>query len=130
MLTNRTSQRVEIPHEPGEWVELKPLSWTDLERARTARLKSVVETMRDAAEVIALLQGRTPDAVPDTDPLSPYDRATILKAGIVGWSYGAPLDEENLASLDEETAVWIAQQLVAARSEADRKNASSTSTKR
>ena len=130
MLTHLNVRKVEIPHEPGEWVELKPLSWDDFDRARTARLKSVVETMRDAAEVLALLQTRAAEPQLDTDPLSAYDRATVLRAGVVGWSYDAVLDRENLSALDEATADWILHQLLDGRTEEARKNASSTSTKR
>ena len=86
--------------------------------------------MRGAGEVMALLQGvNREDAV--ADPRAPYDLATLLLAGIHGWSYEAEVNAENVAALDEPTALWIADQLLAVgRTEDERKNASRTSTKR
>lgn len=134
MLTYRVTEKIDIPHEPGEWVEIKPLSWKDLERAKAARLKSVIETMADAKEVMALLAGREAGPSAEGSIIDQYDLATLLQAGIVGWSYGggdkAVVDAENIASLDDLTARWIAELLLGGgRDGEDRKNASSSSTK-
>lgn len=134
MLTYRTTSKVPIPHEEGEWIEIRPLSWKAIEEAKHARLKGLIETMQDAAPLLQLLEGRTVDTQDAglVDPLAQYDLTTLLLRGIVGWSYGEVIDKENIEALDELTAKWAAEMLLGAGrgNEADRKNASSNSTKR
>jgi hypothetical protein len=63
-----TSQRIrkDIPHEPGEWIEFRPLK-------------------------VAEAGGLTADA---------DGGVVMLTRCIVGWSYDAPCDAENIATLD------------------------------
>lgn len=133
MLTYRSTQKVNIPHEEGEWVELKPLSWKDLDRARAERLRTVMDSVRAAGDMMASLTSMARNGTDDTptpdDPVAAYDLGALLKAGILAWSYDAVVDQENIDSLDEDTARWIARQLVGGnKTEQDRKNGFSTST--
>lgn len=75
--TNRATRRVDIPHEPGQWVEITRLAWSEMP---TFQLRA-------------------------TD-LHAYIAALFAKA-VTGWSYDVPPTPENLAYLDDTTAGWL-----------------------
>ena len=109
MLTNKaTPERLEIPHEPGEWMEFRPLSWKQLEGASRARTRSAIalagEIPSEVYERMGNISERAKD--PDPEPTEQYDRATVLLAAITGWSYDDELNKENIEALDEETSEW------------------------
>lgn len=120
MLVSRNAREVPIPHEAGEWLKLRPLSWKQLDDARKARqreaVKSSVEMTREMGpELMAQIRSARTDAPAETapgDPLDAYDRATLLRLGIVGWSYEEPVSAEAIDDLDEETAEWAARELI------------------
>lgn len=76
LVTKRT-ERLDIPNEPGEWVEL--------------RLPLCVADMRALGEA---------STVPDVK------RAMVLHT-IQAWSYAAPVDAETLERLDMGTFNWL-----------------------
>jgi hypothetical protein len=94
-LCSLTTRRLDVPHEPGEWVEVRPLSAKNL------------RVMDKAAKTAA----RGPDAVLDETEYG-YELTTrMLDAAIVAWSYGAPVSPENVADLDLATTVWLSGEL-------------------
>lgn len=118
VLTSGIVRTLPIPHEPGQSMDLRLLSWTQLEKARAARLRAAVQTAEALGE--ALLR-RLPErngadsaaeAEADADPLAPYDRLTLLKMGVVRWTYDTPVSEDALADLDETTAEWAARAVI------------------
>ena len=123
MLIGATTQRVDIPHEPGEWLELRMLSWLDLEEARAERQARALQLMRGlGADLVAQLQGVTQDGQADGGQQE-LDRATVLRRGLVGWSYG-PFSSEAIGQLDEATAAFAYQEILrlSLPSEGDQKN--------
>ena len=108
------TRKVEIPHEDGEWLELKTLSWRELEQARKARSNEVFANMRAmGSDILATLRDVKTDDVQQAaaDPVNEYDRATLLKSGIVGWSYESAFSPEKVDELDERTAAWAAAEI-------------------
>ena len=100
MLTGGT-EKLAIPHEPGEWVEVRYLSWRE-----TNRIK------REAAD--------------DEDMA-----ARCLYASVVSWSYERPVSEETIDLLDDVTASFIIHAMIPGqRTEEERKNGSLPSTSR
>jgi len=105
--------RRDHPREPGVWFEFKPLSGREARKAKAAQ----------AERAIALVSGMSPDRLaqlrtmrPDgaaavTDHSQTYDVDTVLEAGIVAWSYPAPLDA--IGSLDEGTSDWAFNEIMA-----------------
>lgn len=79
LVDKKVVDRIPIPHEPDQWVELTGLNWADKKR-------------------IAKLEG--PDAADAT-----------IKAMLVGWSYGVPLNAENIDKLDHYTLEWLAAEI-------------------
>lgn len=130
MLVSRNAREVPIPHEPGEWLKLRPLSWKQLDDARKARtreaVKSSVEMTREMGpELMAQIRSARTETAAESAPADPseaYDRATLLRLGIVGWSYEEPVSPEAIDDLDEETAEWAARELLrpVTRTEDDR----------
>ncbi len=129
MLISEEPVRVDIPFEPGEWVEFRRLSGAQVRKAR--KLKSN-EDRDDNAELIKLLgapfvtafqEGRKGDQERIIDELeeqlqyrvSSFNVPTLLKAGIFTWSYDGkqPSDVDDPSKLiDERTTIWCAKQVI------------------
>jgi hypothetical protein len=111
--------KFDIPHEPGQWMELKTLSWKKLKKARKALEKDHIETMRAfGAELVgALRDGATEKNLRQLEKrqqyhLSAFDIETLLFHGIATWSYDAEINAETIAELDERTATWAAETII------------------
>ncbi len=153
VLTSQAApERIDLPHEPGEWIEIRKLSGTQLQHAQAAKRHEGVQNMRElgadiAQAVIAAQRGDSTNgniskadvdaarAENDADPLAAYDRRTLLLEGIVGWSYkdntsakSIPVTPQNIDDLDEETMQFIALALVKRRTDAERGEDSEPST--
>lgn len=124
MLTSGFVQTYEIPGEAGQTIDLRLLSWSQLEKARRAALVAAVERMREIGGVdgIADLQKLgTPSSngAAPSDPLAEYDRLALLKMGVVRWSYAAEVTPETLADLDEATARWATRLIAGLETETE-----------
>ncbi len=128
MLTSKHTKQIEIPHEPGEWLKVRQLSGRALDEAREERSRRVLANARAmGAEVMLAFQDveRPASTEPaEPDPLADYDVDTVLRCGIIAWSYQEKVKPETIADLDEQTRDWAAREILAMcqRSEADRKN--------
>lgn len=124
-LTRGQTEEVAIPHEPGHWLRLRKLSWTQLDEARRAKGRKVLRNMANDPEAVKLLaevQAINADKPAATtpaealtvpaDPLDEYDQQTLLEFGVVGWSYDEDVTPESIADLDEVTAEWAARQVL------------------
>ena len=120
MLTSRERRRLEIPHEPGEWIEIRLVSWEKLQQARQARLDGALDMARRVGMSLEGIQqtGERAEAK-DSDK---YDRGTLLRSAVVAWSYDARVTPDNVADLDEQTAGWLVEQIVAYQAEDRTKN--------
>ncbi len=117
MIIGTVVTRLDVPGEPGEWVEIRKLSHKALAQAAQARSETGLAAMRALGSdlLLALQQART--AAPDdsaaaTDAAAGYDRDVVLQRGVVRWSYGVPVAPDALADLDEATARWLASEIV------------------
>lgn len=131
MLTKGITDKRDIPHEPGEWIEIRKLSWKQLDGSRDARQASVFGNVKAmGAEVMGALPQRcrrcgedkhkgqcpAPEDRADAsaaDPTNDYDQGSMLHAGIVAWSYEEPPSQANIDTLDEVTAAWVFAEIVA-----------------
>lgn len=125
-LTHRTNRHIELPHEPGAWVEVRMPSLDILDRAREARLKRVFGMM--AGVDLTTLQGMRNEQPQQQSEQSEYDWQTLLGACITAWSYPEPATRENIVELDALTVQVIVDVLIPHVTEADRKNGSGGST--
>lgn len=118
------TKRAEIPHEPGEWMELRRLSWRQLEQASDAQSDAALDRMkRLGGDLLKALRDTVSNQ--EQNPTAKYDQAAVLKSGIVNWSYNVPVTPENIDDLDKETADWAVEEILgmhAPRTEEERKN--------
>ena len=120
MLTKHATIRLELPHEPGEWVEVYPLSGRRLREARKAREEAAMQVAMKqvsvlGADLMAAVQAtRTNQATTETAPaaVEDYDADTILRSSIAAWSYDEPVTDENVDDLDSVTQNYIVQELL------------------
>jgi len=130
--------RREIPHEPGEWVDIRPLSWKRLDEAKQTRLAEQAKLIglmggyraaRDDGDTPAKAEATEPPDAPASasnghlDPKD-YDTGIVLRGGLLAWSYGQKIGAGEVETLDERTAAWLAGEILALhdRSEETRKN--------
>ncbi|HXO85229.1 MAG TPA: hypothetical protein VN803_06865 [Gemmatimonadales bacterium] len=136
------AQRVEIPHEPGNWIEFRKPSGAVVREARRVVESEGRKGVRDfGAEIVKAFTGGDDDdaAVRRTAKLakqqeydpSSFDRTTLLagcaldgkdvKGAIVAWggdSYtgadgkAVPVMRESVDDLDEATAQWAHEYVV------------------
>lgn len=137
-LVRGQTKRLDIPGEPGQWVEIKKLSWALLDAARDERSKKAVErAKRWGPEWMqsATNEGSQSEAVKQAlaDPYNDYDTEYLLKHAVQAWSYEADLPG-GVDELDEDTAQWLRREIVdfntKPRSEAERLDGTSPSTSR
>lgn len=95
LISDKDIQRIPIPHEPDQWVELKPI------------------TVRDLAAMQRDTEGQTPTEA----------TVRVLLNCLKGWSYDTPITAETLDSLDFDTYTWLSSQmmLTGRRSEEEKK---------
>ena len=105
LVAETAMQKVDVPHEDGEWFEIVPLSWADLESARRLKTDDAIKqaAMFDA-ETLKGIQSNSETAT--TSPSDGLDMATVLNAGIKRWSYNDAVSPETINRLDERTALW------------------------
>lgn len=106
--------RMDIPHEPGEWVSIRRLTRRELETAREVSGRKGREQIREmGVDLFAVLQEHQgPSGERKRDPFVDYDLDTILRAGVVGWSYDEPVTDETLSELDAVTAEWAGREIL------------------
>ncbi len=107
LVAETTRQRVDVPHEDGEWVEIAPLTWADLETARRIKTEEAIkQAAMFSADTLRGIQSQQDGAATAPDPADGLDVATVLHAGVKAWSYADPVTPETIDRLDEPTAQW------------------------
>lgn len=132
-LVRGQTKRLDVPGEPGQWVEIKKLPWGLLDGAREARQRAVIESARawgaDMIQAIRSDRADVQEAV--ADPYNEYDLGFLLRHGIKEWSYDAVLPDA-VEDLEPHTAEWLKREIVdfnaKGRSEAEQLDAISPST--
>ncbi len=83
LINSQNTRRIDIPHEPGEWVEIRPVT-----AGQYADLQREGEALTGAEIALRILAG-----------------------SLAAWSYGAAITPETLRSLDYETFTWLEREL-------------------
>ncbi len=117
MLTSRITKEVPIPHEPGEWLRIRRLPGKKLEEAREEKTRQALVRCRAmGGEAIKQLQETSREEATQTlaaDPFAQHDTDTLLRAGIIAWSYEEKPTPQNIEDLDEQTRQWAAREIFA-----------------
>jgi len=92
-LCSLTTRKLDIPHEEGEWIEIRPLS---AKRLHTIMLEAK-RIAREAVEADA----------EDVDAEGYALSSLMLNEAIIAWSYAAPVEPTNVDDLDLATTTWL-----------------------
>ena len=127
LVTKDITEQVPIPHEDGQWMQFRRLSWLEMtEAAETAERRSVKKMTQFGSEAVGAIiasHEKTAAATADTDgdgdapktakapTVGSYDRESLLENGIVAWSYEEKVSPKAIKQLDAETARWAAEQI-------------------
>lgn len=138
MLTKGIAKKIELPHEPGEWLEIRKVSSGYIDVAREIASRRSARSIKDMGGIGSFDVGgikRCPkcsselveghecnpldvfakeerDKNPAAVDATSLDRKTMLNAGIHAWSYDEKVTEETIADLDEPTADWAFREIV------------------
>lgn len=133
-LRSKETKRLDVPNEPGQWVDIQAVSFLTLDKAKGERLKVISDLSGSFVQLQkAIASNGAADAVAaviaaaEEDRLQSYDKFTLLKHGLIAWSYEGPVIPEDL---DGATAEWAARAILdhTLPSEAQTKAPSSLST--
>ena len=104
MLVGKTERR-DIPHESGNWMEFRQLSGLELDEAEAAAMLKALALVKGLdAGAMATLQAQAGAQEQEQS----HDKDTLVCHGIAAWSYPEPCDEENKRKLDAVTRDWAA----------------------
>jgi len=103
------------PGEPGEWFEVRLLSWHELEECQSAVARRSISRMREMGGEIITAVGKIeqerPEVIAEAKEIKrsadDYDRETLVSKSVVGWSYQRHFQPNLIRKLTEETFAWL-----------------------
>jgi hypothetical protein len=90
-----TTRRIELPHEPGQWIDIHPLTVKKADDVEREVRRGSEEHMDDYAGLM---------------------NEAVLLATVVAWSYEDDVTPETILSLDVPTSQYLMQQMAEAAS--------------
>ena len=126
-LTHKVITRIDLPHEPGAWIEVRMPSMSIRDAAKEARSKRAIAMI---ASMPQLPRQDTGGPAVELDVMDEYDWTVLLTACILLWSYPEQVTPENVGELDPETVRYLVNQLIPRETDDERKNGSNNSTAR
>lgn len=127
MLTKGMTKRLELPHEPGQWIEVRELSFMAIRRAKE---KAMLDQSRFLKELKPFLDDDVEERATEAaskarkrDPLLDYDLGVLMQEAVIAWSYDDKVTRESVLWLDQRTAEYVARAVIPApETEDERKN--------
>jgi hypothetical protein len=134
--TSLITQTLPVPDDDGQTVTIRRLNPDHLHEARKAAQAEFFAALREqfadlgadgkpgeivralmsaGAEKPATEPAPEPEPKPEpenVDPLAGYDHLTLMRRGVIGWSYDVERTEENFREWDEERREWIAREVL------------------
>ena len=117
IFASKTTATVGLPMDVPQTVTIRKLTGKEIEAAQVAHRGSILTDNAKAwggAFRRMLEKGANDPEVLKAlaDPLTGYDRFVVLKAGLVGWSYGEKVDPAQVNDLDDESVDFIATEIL------------------
>ena len=120
LVRNLLSPKIDIPHEPGQWMQFRRLNARRIAECTDKRQMDALSRMKalgaDGLAMIRDAQDAKKDAPkPKANPLDAYDTELLLVKGIAAWSYdGDPKTEltSDDGGLDPKTSAWAAAEIL------------------
>ncbi|MDX9803926.1 MAG: hypothetical protein RBS96_07950 [Dehalococcoidales bacterium] len=102
----------EIPHEPGEKITFRRLSWKEWDKALEAKQASSLENISKISGDVFKALKDVESAGTQRNPGDKFDKGIVLEASIVGWTYPEKVNRDTINALDDATADWAYQEIV------------------
>lgn len=109
-----TQQTIPIDLDPPHTVTIRKLRGGEYEQAQAEGLKRSARSWAERLQV-ALNTGRLAELKAEVnDPLFGLDRASVIKGGLVAWTYhdGAPPTAKEVDDLDDDAMEWCARAIM------------------
>lgn len=108
MLAGRTERR-DVPHVEGQWVEFRTLSGAELDEADERQTEKFLA--RYGKETLMALSQQASGLSISQEALDQqrnqkYDKDTLVRYGIATWSLAEQCNDENKCRLDAQTREW------------------------
>ena len=122
MLVSKIVEKVDIPHEEGQWIEIRNLSFTAMEEANDNKQeRDLLQVKRMGGDVfeanVRSSNKKEKESKDEEDSTTKggsfesYDKETLLRKAIVGWSYDGKPTVERIRDLDARTANWLSREI-------------------
>lgn len=114
--------RLEVPHEEGEWIDVRQLGWAELDECRNEVTRRFFENLKtigsDVVREFTALQQSDPAAIEAAraqadSGVDQFDKALLLAKSVTAWSYQPGFSVDLLPQLDERTTDWLYRAIVA-----------------
>jgi hypothetical protein len=119
ILAKYTQVTVPIPHDSDQTVTIQKLSGRELEDAELVHLENYIKGKNGRGWIERYTEAVTNGVASDgiaklvlSDPLRGVDRFTVVRYGLKGWSYPDAITPEVMDRLDDETAEFIAREVM------------------
>tara|TARA_R110000824_G_scaffold125560_2_gene284728 strand:- start:446 stop:862 length:417 start_codon:yes stop_codon:yes gene_type:complete len=123
MLVSKIVEKLDVPHEVGQWVEIRNLSWKSMEEAVNNKQERDIGQVKrmggDVFEAIMRSSNKDEDKTGDEGAdkkarggtFESYDMETLLRKAVISWSYDGKPTVERIQDLDAKTAKWLAREI-------------------
>ena len=124
IFTSFVTEVLEVPGEPGQTITIRRLQPNALTRALDAGKERNSLEMERGARDMRMLRESMGDAEFDafkaeiakniasgpakSNPLSAFDRVSLIKDGVTAWTFDRALGIEAFEDLDDDTQDWLA----------------------
>lgn len=118
------TRRLDIPDEPGEWFEVRELSYGELEECRRERSRQRMATVREmGGEVLRAVAEAEQSGEHDKEiaearaenerkaALDAFDPELLVTKSVVAWTYEPRFQASRLTKLDVKTFTWLFETL-------------------
>lgn len=116
VFTSRVTKSLDIPHDAGQSVVIRKLAPRHLHAASKEAQRAAIADMKAMGvsflKELRELKDEDVEQAKTADPLLTYDKELLVLKGVASWSYDAPVNEETVADLDEETQDFIAREVL------------------
>jgi hypothetical protein len=109
-----TQQTIAVDQDPPHTVTIRRLRGGEYEQAKAEGLKRSARSWAERLQVV-LNTGRLEELKTEVnDPLFGFDRAAVIKAGLIAWTYhdGATPTPRQIDDLDDDAMELIARAIV------------------
>ena len=112
MLIDRNQlERLSVPHELGEWVDIRALTGAEMDRASDVMTEKALKQFGDSLEAIMNVSSKKTEATTQNRKQG-YDPTTLLNCAVAAWSYHLPVSRDSIELLDAITREWLWEQIV------------------